>query len=135
AEPTPRRRGGCLAAWPGRPLIRTWPAAASAAASERVRTTRACQSHLSMRWRSKRQRPSPRLLVARLELFLKRREFREWRIRVGFAAVPVAPPALDVFRAQRRIAIRTAGGRRSAPAIASRRPFGIALRAAPPAPP
>src|SRR5262245_26795532 len=114
-----------------RPLIRTWPAAASAAAFERVRTTRACQSHLSIRWRSKRQGPSPRLFVARLELFLKRCELREWRIRVGFAAVPVAPAALDVFRAQRRIAIRTVGGRRSAAAIASRRSFHVDLRATP----
>ena len=34
------------------PLSRTWPASTSAAASLRVRTTRACQSHLSMRCRS-----------------------------------------------------------------------------------
>jgi len=35
------------------PLMRTRPESESAAAAERVRTTRACHSHLSMRWRSK----------------------------------------------------------------------------------
>jgi len=39
------------------PLRRTWPDAASAAAAVRVRTSRACQSHLSMRWRSNVSRP------------------------------------------------------------------------------
>jgi len=46
-------RTGWLGASTRWPLIRTWPPAASAAAAERVRTTRACQSHLSMRWRSR----------------------------------------------------------------------------------
>src|SRR5262249_33817533 len=41
------------------------------------------------------------------------------------------PAALDVFRAQRRIAIWTVGGRRSAAAIAPRRSFHVDLRATP----
>src|SRR6185437_6936695 len=47
-----------LTAWPGAfsrtPLMRTWPASTSAAALVRAFTTRACHSHLSRRWRSKR---------------------------------------------------------------------------------
>jgi len=77
------------------------------------------------------QKPSARFFVARLESFFERRELREWRIRVGFAAVPVFPTALDVFGTQRRIVIRTVAGRRSAAAIASRRPLHVALRATP----
>src|SRR5262245_16013533 len=103
-----------------RPFTRTWPAATSAAASARVRTTRACHSHLSMRWRSK---PSVRLLGAGLKLFLKRCEFGERRVRIGLAAGPALAPPLDVFRAQRRLTLRT--NRLSAAAIGPRRLAGI----------
>ena len=45
-----------LIAWPGDvsrvPLIRTWPDSTSSAAEVRAFTTRACHSHLSIRWRS-----------------------------------------------------------------------------------
>ena len=49
-------RTGRLGASTRVPFTRTWPDPASAAAAERVRTTRACHSHLSMRWRSNSQR-------------------------------------------------------------------------------
>ena len=50
-----------------------------------------------------------RLLGARLELLLERRELGERRIRIGrpVAAVPALAAPLDVFRAQIRIALRT----------------------------
>ena len=73
-----------LAATTRRPLIRTCPEAASAAAAGRVRTIRACQSHLSIRWRSKPGTGSARLLV-RLELLFQHRELGERGIRIGLA--------------------------------------------------
>ena len=99
------------------PLTRTKPAAAKAAAAERVRTRRACQSHRSRRWRScavveilsqwrmifsENRVPPPdqargklfpnhalsALFGFRLELSLKRRELGEWRIRVRRLLAP-----------------------------------------------
>src|SRR5260370_18848257 len=111
------------------------PISASVASGGECRRTRARAHHARVpkpfvnALAIQAQRPSARFFVARLELFLEHGELREWRIRVGFAAVPVTPAALDVFRAQRRIAIRTVVGPCSAAAIAPRRPLHIALPA------
>ena len=64
------------------PLRRTWPASTKAAASLRVRSMRACQSHLSMRWRSKRHRRPLGLRLLLLELLLERGELGEGRIGI-----------------------------------------------------
>src|SRR5262245_38926659 len=116
------------------PLTRTWPEAASTAAAERVRTTRACHSHLSMRWRSKLQVPrrgrSTRLLGVRFELLLERGKLGEGRVRIGRPVAPALALALDVFGAQLGVALGTIAARRTvAPrrAIPARRPVG-ALR-------
>src|SRR5262249_11567936 len=87
-----------LAASMRAPLTRTWPEPASSAAAERVRTTRACHSHLSMRWRSMRlalahvligepvstfpEHALTPLLGIRLQLLLEGRELGEWRVRI-----------------------------------------------------
>ena len=85
-----------------------------------------------MRWRSKAigclsrsWAPSAWFLGVRLELLLQRRELGERRIRVGLAvaAVPAVAAALDVFRAQRRIAIRAFAVRAALGALAVRRPI------------
>ena len=67
------------------PLIRTWPAMISDAAALRVRTTRACHSHRSIRCRSadKSAGASAALLGVRLELGLEGRELGKRRIRIG----------------------------------------------------
>src|SRR5215471_18752078 len=109
-------------AWLGssirRPLTRTCPDPASAAAAERVRTTRACHSHLSMRCRSKGI-GLVWLLAVRLELLLEGGELGERRIRIGLAVATVPPLAttLDVFRAQRGIALGTIAARRTVGAV------------------
>ena len=74
-------RTGWLAASMRKPLSRTWPLAANAVAAERVRTTRACHNHLSIRWRSR----SYSLLVG-FELLLQGQQLGEWRIRIGLLA-------------------------------------------------
>src|SRR4029077_9161653 len=53
-------------------------------------------------------RASAGLLGVRLELLLQRRELGERRIRIGLAvaALPAVAAPLDVFRAQRGVAIR-----------------------------
>src|SRR5580692_11509595 len=86
------------------PFTRTWPDAASAAAAERVRTTRACQSHLSMRWRSNVLAP---LLGVGLELLFERRQLGKGRIRIRclVATVAVFTAALEVFGTQLGIAL------------------------------
>ena len=111
-------RTGRLGASMRWPLTRTCPEAASTAAADRVRTTRACHNHLSMRWRSKLHVPSARLLGVRLELLLEGRELGERRIGIGRLVAPALAFALDVFRAQIRIAVGTITARR---AIATRR--------------
>ena len=64
-------------------LSRTRPPLTSFAASVRVRTTRACHSHLSMRWRSSPSAPCwPRAVPSGPKL-------GERRIRVGLFAAPV----------------------------------------------
>src|SRR5262249_27029786 len=73
-------------------------------------------------------RRSARLLVARLELFFERGELGEWRIGVGLPALGALGSTLDIFRAQRRIAIRTIAARRPARAIAARGALAIPLR-------
>src|SRR4051812_23003795 len=73
-------RAGWLAAEMRSLLRRTLPAVTSAAAAVRVRTTRACHSHLSMRWRAIYRS------LFRLELFLQRGELGERRVRIGLAA-------------------------------------------------
>src|SRR2546421_554552 len=84
-----------------------------------------------MRWRST---PSARLLIARLELLFERCELGEWRIGVGLPALRALGATLDVFRAQRWIAIRTIAARgtitarSAAAAIASRGAIAISLR-------
>src|SRR5215813_12154183 len=89
------------------PLRRTCPDPASAAAAARVRTTRACHSHLSMRWRSNCEGGSSPLLGVRLELGLQGRKLGERRIRVRLAVATVAAVAtLDVLCAQLGIAVR-----------------------------
>src|SRR5262245_17377832 len=98
-----------------------------------------------MRWRSKavveglsrKSGASARLLGVRLELLLQRRELGERRIRVGLAvaAVPAVASPLDVFRAQRGIAIRPVAARGALGTFAPRRSLAarrtIALFAAP----
>src|SRR3954451_19026309 len=93
-------RAGWLAAVMRSLLRRTLPAVTSAAAAVRVRTTRACHSHLSMRWRSIISRahdlvrkPVPTFRdharyrsLFRLELFLQRGQLGERRVRIGLAA-------------------------------------------------
>lgn len=55
-----------------------------------MRTTRACHSHLSMRWRpSLKRRAALTPLLAGLELFFQRGQFGERRIRIGLSAAPV----------------------------------------------
>src|SRR5262249_32673098 len=82
-------------------------------------------------------RASARLLGVRLELLLQRRELGERRIRVGLAvaAVPAVAAPLDIFRAQRGIAIRPVAARASIGTFAPRRSLAawrtIALFAAP----
>src|SRR5262245_20731378 len=91
------------------PLTRTWPDAASVAAAERVRTTRGCHNHLSMRWRSKAGVPSARLLAARLELLFELCQLGKGGIGIG-AAITLASSllsALYVLRPQGGIALRS----------------------------
>jgi hypothetical protein len=61
-----------------------------------------------MRWRSN-FRASARLLGVRLELLFERGELGKGRIgiRLAVAAIPALSSSLDIFRPQRRIAIRT----------------------------
>src|SRR6185312_3735048 len=65
-------------------LTRTSPAPASAAAAERVRTTRACHSHLSMRWRSIPMDtcPSDSSVLVTLQLLLQGQQLGKRRIRI-----------------------------------------------------
>src|SRR5689334_22286233 len=89
-------RTGWLVALTRSPLSRTLPPSTSAAAAVRVRTTRACHSHLSMRWRSVRSHPfvmaglDPAIqdfaLLAFLELRLQRGKFRKRRIGIRLPA-------------------------------------------------
>src|SRR5215813_13849133 len=109
------------------PLRRTCPDPASAAAAARVRTTRACHSHLSMRWRSNCEGGSSPLLGVRLELGLQGRKLGERRIRVRLAVATVAAvAALDVLCAQLGIAVRPIA---AVGAIAARLPALIAVLA------
>src|SRR3954467_5794962 len=110
---SPKRTGWLVAAIRS-PLSRTLPPFTSAAAAVRVRTTRVCHNHLSMRWRSVRS--------AFLQLFLQCGELREWRIRIRLAAallrvdplarlaaipiLEVAPAALGAWRPIATITIR-----------------------------
>jgi hypothetical protein len=65
-----------------------------------------------MRWRSKPwSNSSARLLRIRLELLFERRKLGEGRIRIGLAAVPAVSASLNIFRTQRRIAVRTVPAR------------------------
>src|SRR5262249_19062834 len=68
--------------------------------------------------------------VVRLEVLLERGRLGERGVRVGpgIAAVPALAATLDVFRAQRRIAIRTIAARRPLGALAARRPLPAAPR-------
>src|ERR1700752_3323444 len=67
------------------PLRRTWPEPTSAVAALRVFTTRACHSHLSIRWRCWASPPVWLLLVT-FELRLERRQLGERRIRIRLLA-------------------------------------------------
>src|SRR5580704_19167429 len=115
------------------PLIRTRPDVASPAASARVRTIRACHSHLSTRWRSPSRRASdpqtpcgsaPFLGIG-FELRLEGSKLGEGRIGIGglVAAVLVGGA---VAAGKGRAAARFAGF----PGFA-RRPIGPRLAAGP----
>src|SRR5262249_30876519 len=75
-------------------------------------------------------RASARLPGVRLELLVERGKLGERGVRVGLAiaAVPALAAALDVLRAQRRIAIRTIAAWRPLGALAALRPLPAAPR-------
>src|SRR4029453_14939931 len=68
-------------------------------------------------------RASARLLGVRLKLLLQRRELGERGIRVGLAGAggPAVASPLDVFRAQRGVAIRPVAARGALGTFAPRR--------------
>src|SRR5437870_9079866 len=68
-----------------------------------------------------------RLLAVRLELLLEGGELGERRIRIGLAvaAVPALPAPFDIFRAQRRIALRAIAARRAIRTVAASRRVAI----------
>jgi hypothetical protein len=81
------------------PFTRTSPDVTSAAAALRVRTTRACHSHLSIRWRSNHSSGLAPLLGIRFELRFQRGEFGERRIRIRHLFPPFLRVLLGEIRA------------------------------------
>src|SRR4051794_32636713 len=108
---TSSARAGWLAAVMRSLLRRTLPALTSAAAAVRVRTTRACHSHLSMRWRS--------VSSAFLQLLLQRGEFGEGRIRIGLPAPLLGVDPLARFTAVAILEVAAALAARAVTALAA----------------
>src|SRR5262249_42103533 len=105
---------------------RTWPASTSAEASPRLRTMRACQSHLSMRWRS-----TSLGLILLLELCLQGGELGERRIRIRLLVLTAAAERLGVILvALGAVALRAAlRARRARPALLALGPLALPLGA------
>jgi len=107
-------RTGWLAARTRLPLSRTCPDTAKAAASLRVRTMRACHSHLSIRWRSGAEDGKASVWLLLLELLLQRGKLGEWRIRVRLLVAPVGAMGTGVI-------LRALGATRAFVAATARR--------------